>query len=110
MLDPATTISGLAPDSGTAQLSSVAYGNTHVNVITCPGCLFGPTSAVSTSLRYSCQNIVLGAVAVNATGGAVISAANATARPGERLAGVSWTLTPLIEVRVRVCGQAPVFA
>lgn len=97
-LDSATTISGLAPGCGAVQLSSVAFGNTHVNFISCEGCLFGPTSAVSTALRYSCQNVVLGAVAVNATGGAVLSAVNVTARPGERLSRVSWTLTPLVDV------------
>jgi hypothetical protein len=81
------------------QLSSVAYGATHVNVLTCPGCVFSPTTALSTALRYSCQNIALGVVAVNAKGGAVLTSANVTARPGERLSGVSWSLSPLIEVR-----------
>jgi hypothetical protein len=98
-LDPSTTISGVAPGSGAVQLSAVAFGATHVNVLACPNCLFGPTTSISAALRYSCQNVVLGVAAVNATGGAVLSSINVTARAGERLSAVMWTLSPLIEVR-----------
>jgi outer membrane protein assembly factor BamB len=95
-LPPGTRISGLS--SGASFLSTATLPETDVSVLSCPGCLFGSDSGVSAQLKYSCQNVVLGAVAVNATGGAVLTAVNASARAGRRLTELSWNIGPLVEV------------
>lgn len=101
-LPPGTTITGLAPGSGAVALTSASFGatrTTQVNVLSCAGCLFGPTAVFSAQLGFACQNVAVGVVTVNASGGAVLSAVNATAHPGQRLSSLTWSLSPLIEVR-----------
>jgi hypothetical protein len=102
MLPPDTTITGLSSGSGDVLLSTAAFGGaTQVSVITCADCIFGPTAALSTQLKFSCQNVVLGVVTVLSTGDVAIAAVNATAQQGRRLTKLQWTLSPLLEVCTR---------
>jgi hypothetical protein len=83
---------------GASTLQSLSLGASHINALSCVGCLFGPAAVVSTRLSYACQNIAVGLATVDARGVAQLIAINATAAPGLLLSGITWTVNPVIEV------------
>lgn len=97
-LPAGTAITGLLHGSSVLQASPVGSASV-MNVLSCTGCLFGPGAALSARLGFRCQNIAVGLATVDSQGLTTLIAINASASPGLLLAGVTWSVQPVLEVR-----------
>ncbi len=99
---------GLAPgSSGWRLLSTPSVGGSGVaaHTFSCAGCVLTPAAALSVSLHYSCQSLLLeataGAPAEDGSGGSTGGGPKpvaVSAVPGALLSTAAWTLTPLLSV------------
>ncbi len=100
--------SGLAPGGGAwalASAPSVGGSGVAAHTFSCAGCLLSPGTALTASFHYSCQSLLLEAVAGapgeegggDSVGGGPAPRTVAGA-PGALLASVAWSLTPLLAV------------
>ena len=103
LLAPGLAASGLASGSWAqvGNVSSCGSGSSLAQLtFACAACDFTLTSALALPLHHSCQSMLLEVAAAPASGAALFQRAQAAATATQRLGAVTWTVVPILDVRV----------